>query len=115
MQTLQYVRRPADVLRNVWRALAPGGSLLLSAPSISRVDLMCGPTGDRWRFTESGVNTLFVEHLDVAPSAIKSFGSLATAGGFLAGVPAERLVRGALDWHDPLFPIVVCARVDKPS
>src|SRR5262249_46175431 len=47
-QTLQYLRDPVVALRNFWQALTPTGSLLLSAPVVSRLDNMCGPDGDRW-------------------------------------------------------------------
>lgn len=114
MQTLQYVKKPETVLSNLWSSLSPGGTLLLSVPTISRLDLMCTEGGDRWRFTPAGLESVIQSAIgDVAP-VVHGFGCLATAIGFLAGVPAERLPRKALLWESGLLPLVSCARVDKP-
>jgi SAM-dependent methyltransferase len=113
MQTLQYVAEPRAVISHLWKALAPGGTLLLSVPVLTRLDLMCGPEGDKWRMTVSGLRSVLEDHAPDGRIDVRGYGSLASAVGFLAGVPSEKLGRRVMGWDDPIFALVVCARVDK--
>ena len=45
-------------LANVWRALAPGGILLLTVPALGRHDTRKGFHHDRWRVTRTGLEWL---------------------------------------------------------
>src|SRR4051812_1374618 len=56
-QTLQFVPRPVDAVRNLIQALKPGGSVLLTVPSLSRID----GAQDRWRWTLAGLRDVLVE------------------------------------------------------
>jgi SAM-dependent methyltransferase len=54
LEVLEYVPEPAAALRELARVLAPGGTLILSAPFLHRVDA----ERDLWRFTDHGLRHL---------------------------------------------------------
>lgn len=114
MQTIQYLADPAAAFAGIWKALASGGTVLVSSPVISRLDFICGPEGDRCRFTASGLRSLAEATMPGATVTAENFGSLATAIAFLAGIPADDMSSTALSWSDHRLPIVACARIDKP-
>lgn len=112
-QTLQYLPAPAAGLRRVWAALRPGGTLLLSAPSISSVDQHS--RGELWRFTPDGLARLLADVLPPeAERAVVGRGNLVAATAFVHGLAREDLRRRDLARDDPRFPVVVLAKVGKP-
>lgn len=54
LEVLEYVPEPAAAVREMHRALRPGGTLVLSTPFVHRVDAR----NDCWRFTEHGLREL---------------------------------------------------------
>jgi hypothetical protein len=110
-QTLQYVRQPAVVLRTLGDAAARGCSILITVPTISKLDPTCGPDGDRWRFTPAGVKSLLAVAYPDAEHTISWYGNVLTATAFLQGVSAEELTAEELSYVDDDFPLLVCARV----
>ena len=112
LQTLQYLVDPVRAIQSLYRALKPGGTLLLSAPAIARVDDMCGPDGDLWHLTPAGLRRLLSCSLPDATTEVAGYGSLAVATGFLHGVSAEEMPK-AYRWEDRRFPVVSCAVVRK--
>jgi SAM-dependent methyltransferase len=113
-QTLQYVSDPAAAVRNLYKSLRPGGSLVLTVPCVSRL----AGSGDLWRWTPAGLATL----LQVAvPAADRDriecvgAGNGLAARAFLFGLAAEDLPRSALQVRDEQYPLVVCALIRRPS
>lgn len=113
-QTLQYVRSPDTALENLWQALAPGGSALITVPCTSRVD-PDAPDADRWRFTPLGLETLLRRNGEWAELEVYGFGSVLTSAAFLMGLAAEDLRDREVDEQDEFFPLVACARARKAS
>jgi SAM-dependent methyltransferase len=111
MQTLQVIRPPEVALANVWRSLKPGGALLLTVPSVSKLDVV----RDLWRFTPAGIEDLVSATCPSGEADVRGYGNVLACSAFLYGLAAEELRRGDLRRHDPDFPVVVCARVVKPS
>lgn len=111
-QTLQYVEDVATALTNVWQSVAPGGTLLLSVPGISKIDHHLEES-DRWRILPAGLVRAVATRCPSAESEIESFGNVLTATAFLLGLAVEELRAEELAAHDPLFPVVSCARVRK--
>lgn len=111
-QTLQYLKDPAVALGHLWRALAPGGTLLVSAPVISRLDDMLGEDGDLWHFTPAGLRHLLSTALPGSQVKCEGFGSLATASGFLYGMSAGE-IPSAYWRNDRRFPVIACAVAKK--
>jgi SAM-dependent methyltransferase len=111
-QTLQYVRNPEAALANLWQALAPGGSALITVPCTSRIDPDAVET-DRWRFTPLGLETLFHRAGEWAELEVRGFGNVLSSAAFLMGFAAQDLRDRELDEQDAFFPLVVCARARK--
>jgi hypothetical protein len=110
-QTLQYLADLDTAIRNLWRAKAAGGTVLITAPTISKLDPTCGSTGDRWRFTNAALDTLVSRNLPDASVEIVEYGNVLTAVSFLLGIAAEELSPAELAHRDPEFPLLVCASI----
>src|ERR1019366_6849480 len=57
-ETLEHVEQPGRLLREAFRCLAPGGTLLLTVPFAARWHFI---PHDYWRYTPSGLNCLLSE------------------------------------------------------
>lgn len=112
-QTLQLLRRPGRCVENCFAALRPGGVLLATAPSVSRVSPTY-PDGDFWRFTPAGIAELLGWHWP-KDFTVEAFGNLRTCMAFLMGEVVEDLPDIVLDDHDARFPLTVAVEATKPS
>jgi SAM-dependent methyltransferase len=110
-QTLHLIRRPERCLENCYRGLRPGGTLLATAPSLSRVSPTY-PNADFWRFTPAGMGELFASRWPDAYS-IQAFGNLRTCIGFLIGQVVAEIPKAVLDYRDPRFPLTVAVTGGK--
>ena len=113
-QTLQYIRRPQDAVRHAHRILRPGGVLLVTVPSIIRVD-PDAPDNDRWRFTQASCHELFRERFGAEQIEVSTGGNVLAAIAFLSGLAAEEFSAAKLRVRDPLFPVVVLVRAVKAT
>jgi SAM-dependent methyltransferase len=113
-QTLQYVRDPLAATANLWRSLAPGGALLITVPSISRVDPFLAHD-DRWRFTGVGLDELVRRACTDGEVLVRVYGNPVVAVAFLHGLAREELRQDELDATHEHFPIVASAVVKKPA
>ena len=112
-QTLQYIRDPAAAVRHAHRLLAPGGVLLVTVPSITRMTLGEPGLVDYWRFTEASCRALFDDVFGPARVTVESHGNLAASAAFLAGYALEELGAAERDRMDERFPLVVCVRATR--
>jgi peptidoglycan/xylan/chitin deacetylase (PgdA/CDA1 family) len=94
--------------------LKPGGVLLVTAPSIIRVDDEAGADGDFWRLTEASARRLFAAVFPVDAFDVTSYGNVLACAAFLYGISVEELDPAELDSADPNFPVVVAIRAVKP-
>jgi SAM-dependent methyltransferase len=104
-QTLHLIRRPERCVENCYRGLRSGGTLLATAPSLSRVS-PTHPDADFWRFTPAGIGELFASHWPDMFS-VHAFGNLRTCLGFLVGQVAAEVPEAVLVHRDPRFPLTV--------
>ena len=114
-QTVHIIFNYQTALANALASLKPGGVLLCTLPAVSRVNYEDGGllSGDFWRFTRAAVDRILNE-LEGDPTVeIATFGNLRTCAAFLYGLAAEDLTPAVLDFHDPWFPLIHCARVTK--
>jgi SAM-dependent methyltransferase len=109
-QVLQYLD-PEAALSGLYRALAPGGVLLLTVPCLCRLEF---PDGDLWRWSGAGLWVLLERVLPDAELSVESFGTLAGAVAFTMGVAAEEVDAGQLQPPDWRFPVMAGARVQRP-
>jgi SAM-dependent methyltransferase len=114
-QTLQLMPDLDAALRNAWGTLAPGGVLLATVPTVSRIDRTLAAI-DLMRFTPAGLeNALERSCPDAAELDVTGYGNLVAAIAFLTGLAAEELREDELDQQDPHFPILACGRLVKPG
>jgi SAM-dependent methyltransferase len=114
IQTLQYVDDPAAAVANVWAAMAPGGTVLLTVPCLQRID-PDAPEIDRWRFTPNGLEHLVRSAAAGGDFEVVGYGNLLASTAFLMGLSAQELRQSELEANDPDFPLVACARVRRPG
>jgi SAM-dependent methyltransferase len=111
-QTLHLIPDMGAALANIWRALSPGGVLLLTVPAVGRHEARKGFHHDRWRVTNTGLEWLLTGLSDARPE-VTSYGNVLSCAAFLYGLAAEELNSAELQAFDREFPLVVAARVRK--
>jgi GT2 family glycosyltransferase/SAM-dependent methyltransferase len=112
-QTLQFLFDVDAAVANIHRALAPGGVVLATVPSVSRVDYESGVDGDFWRLTVASARRLFERSFDTDGIQVEAFGNVLSCTAFLQGLASDELARAELDRHDPYFPLVIAIRAVK--
>jgi len=115
-QTLHIIYDSRAVLRNVYRFLKPGGVVLCTVPSVSRINYEDGglESGDFWRFTQASVRHLFAESFPPGSFEVEGYGNVLACMAFLYGLSPDELTREELDYVDPWFPLLYCVRAVKP-
>jgi SAM-dependent methyltransferase len=111
-QTLHLIPDMELAVANVWRALSPGGVLLLTVPALGRHEARKGFHPDRWRVTKIGLEWLLTG-LSNGRADITTYGNVLSCAAFLYGLAAEELHPEELQTFDREFPLVVAARVLK--
>lgn len=114
-QTLQLIDDIPAVLAECARILRPGGVLLVTVPSVIRVDDEAGPDGDFWRLTEASARKLFAGVFPIDAFDVTAYGNVMTCAAFLYGLSAEEMAPADLDHADPTFPVVIAIRAVKPD
>jgi len=112
-QTLHVIDDMAAALHECYRILKPGGVLLATLPSASRVCLEYGHDGDFWRTTPAGARSLFRSAF--APSAVTTseYGNVLTNVAFLHGVATAEVADAEFEAADPYFPALTGVRARK--
>lgn len=110
-QTLHLLPKPCICIDNCETTLSDGGSLLLTAPALSRISPTY-PDSDFWRFTPAGIHRLFEKHWR-GPFTVASFGNLRTSVGFLLARTVEETPEEAFANNDPRFPLTVAVHAEK--
>jgi peptidoglycan/xylan/chitin deacetylase (PgdA/CDA1 family) len=114
-QTLQFVDDMTAVLGECARILRPGGVLLVTAPSVTRVDDEGGVEGDFWRLTEAAARKLFADVFPVDAFEVTAYGNVLACAAFLYGLSLEEMSTADLNHHDSNFPVVIAVRAVKPA
>lgn len=113
-QTLHLVYDVHAAVSECRRILRPGGTLLVTMPSLSRCsrELL---HSDFWRITPAGAARLFGDAFGAEQVEVSSSGNAVLAAAFLMGVAVEEVSPRVLHRMDPLFPMVVTVRASKDS
>jgi len=112
-QTLHLIRDTRSAVAHLHRMLAPGGVLLATLPSVSRVSGGVGVAGDYWRFTVASARWLFGDVFGEEAVSVASRGNVLSAIAFLKGLAAEELSASSIAVDDPFFPVVITVRAVK--
>jgi SAM-dependent methyltransferase len=108
-QVLPLILDTRAAIAHAHRILKPGGVLLVTVPTLSRVV----DAHDYWRFTAASCAALFGAAFGPERVTVRAYGNVLTAIAFLAGMAWEELSRRELDAHDPLHPLLVTVRAVK--
>jgi SAM-dependent methyltransferase len=110
-QTLQLIYDTRSAIRHAYRILRPGGVLLVTVPSVSRI--VPDIENDYWRYTPSSCSMLFEEAFGRENTMVRSYGNVLACVAFLTGMAAEELSQGELERNDEAFPLIIGVRAVK--
>jgi len=110
-QVLQYLQDPSAGVGELRRILAPGGSALVTVPTMAPVD---HESPDVQRFMPIGIRNLFNLHFDEADTVITSYGNLLTGLAYWTGLAQEDLPGRAWNYNDPIYPVIITIRATSP-
>ncbi len=114
-QTLQFIYDVRVAVSTLHRILKPGGVLLATFPGISQISRYdMDRWGEFWRFTTRSARRLFEEVFPAERVSIEAHGNVLAANAFLQGLAVEDLRRGALDYHDPDYEVLITVRATRP-
>lgn len=108
-QTLHIIYDMRAAVREVRRALRPGGIALITVPGITPVR----PGDDHgwyWSLTGDSLQRLLGESFEPSKISVSTFGNLFAATAFLHGAAAEEVQTEKLDPLDGAYPVIVAAR-----
>ena len=114
-QTIHVVDDMPSVVRECLRILKPGGVLLATLPSASRVCLEYGHDGDFWRVTEAGAREVFAKAFAADRVEVEACGNVLVNAAFLYGLGCQELSAADFEAVDPYFPLIVSVRASKPA
>ena len=113
-QTLPYIYDVQTAVRTLHRILRPGGTVLATVTSLSRVwtkgDRLYG---DYWRFTSRSSRLLFEQVFDSEQVTVTSYGNVLAAASFLYGLATSELRPEELDYNDPDVPLLIGIKARK--
>jgi hypothetical protein len=112
-QTLQFIYDTRAAVGHARRILKPGGVLLATVPSISRLAPRYGLEADYWRFTTASCSRLFGEIFGDRQTTVRSYGNVLAGVAFLMGMACEELRPRDLESKDAYFPVVIGVRAIK--
>jgi len=109
-QTLHLVFDMRAAIETLYRALTPGGALLLTTPGISQIDR--GEWGATWfwSLTAAAAQRLLEERFRPNDVTVETCGNVFAAIAFLHGLAMEEVDTACLDTVDATYPVVVTAR-----
>ena len=113
-QTLQYIYDLQSAVGHVQRILRPGGTVLCTVPTVSRI-ARGTPDTEYWRLTQAGCRRLFADAFTGGTVEARSYGNVLTAVAFLIGMAAEELSTSELELVDPFFPLLVTVKATKTA
>ncbi|MGYP003327777368 len=109
-QVLQCVFDLPGAMRTIHRALAPGGTVLITAPAIapvSQYDVV--RWGEFWHLTPQSLTRLLATEFGADQVQVSACGNHIAAHAYLAGMAADELTDAELAPHDPDYPVVITA------
>jgi SAM-dependent methyltransferase len=114
-QTLQFIYDTRAAVAEAYRILHPGGVLLVTVPTISRIAPRYGLKMDQWRFTPASCAALFGDVFGRGQVTVRGYGNVLAAISFLSGLAKEELKQSELNVNDEYFPLIVGVRAVKPE
>ncbi len=112
-QVLQFIDDVPSAISECHRILKKDGALLVTLPSLSRIDCTSGVNGDYWRFTEASAKYLFEKKFSSEQLKITTFGNVRSGIYFYAGLSQEDVSKKVFKNNDQNFPLIVTIKAIK--
>jgi SAM-dependent methyltransferase len=109
-QVLQLVYDVASAAHSLARVLAPGGTLLVTLPGVTR---SARTKPEYWRFTELSASRLFGDAFTHGHVEVSTYGNVLASAAFLYGLGQNDIDRATLDVRDPAYEVTVAIRAVK--
>jgi SAM-dependent methyltransferase len=109
-QTLHLIFDMAAAVRQIRRALRPGGVVLVTAPGITPIH--AGPWASTWYWSLTGVamRQLLNDSFAGEEVTVRAYGNLFAATAFLHGAAVEEVQVSQLERFDAAYPVVIGGR-----
>jgi glycosyltransferase involved in cell wall biosynthesis len=114
-QTLHLIYDMHAAVAAMYRALKPGGVLLLTCPGISQVDRREWGATWFWSLTRLAAERMFGDVFGAASVAVETRGNVYAAVCFLEGLALEEVDATKLDVLDAAYPVIVTVHARKPE
>lgn len=112
-QVFQFIDDVPAGISECHRILKKGGVLLVTLPSISRVDCISGVEGDFWRFTVASAKYLFQKKFNAEKLTVEALGNVRSGIYFYAGLSQEDTSIKILREKDSNFPLIITVKAIK--
>lgn len=113
-QVLHLIAEIDDAVAECHRILRPGGTLLATVPTLSRMSRELFDT-DHWRMTPVGAQKVFSSVFGRDRVVVTGHGNAVLCAAFLMGIAVEEMSAALLESSDPFFPLVVTVRGTKAT
>lgn len=110
-QVLQLIFDVRGAVATSYRALKPGGVLLITVPGVTKMGVKSWPW--YWSFTEAALRRLLADQFGEDGVSIEGHGNIFAATAFLYGIALEELDVSDLNTNDSAYPVTVAARAIK--
>lgn len=113
-QTLQFVDDLVAAVANLWNSLAPGGSLIVTMPTTSKLEESLADV-ECWRVTPHGMRSVLERGCPGGVIETAGYGNILVSTAFLYGLVTDDLRPAELDHYDPIFPTGALGIATKPG
>lgn len=113
-QTIQMIYDIHSVVRNIFKLLKPGGTVMLTASAIAQLSLYDYKNwGEYWRFTDQSMRNLLSETFKEDQIEVYTYGNMKAAIAFMFGLCQEDMNPADLEYQDEQFPMIIAAIARK--
>jgi SAM-dependent methyltransferase len=115
-QTFQFIYDAPAAFATLYRILAPGGVLLVTAPGLTKISPLEDEVfGEWWHYTGRSLRRLGEAAFGEGNAEVTTYGNVLAAAGFLYGLAESDLKPAELMTHDPLFEVTIGLRAVKAA
>ena len=113
-QTLPFIYDIKSAVKNAYKLLKPGGTLLVTVGGISQISRYdMERWGHYWSFTDLSLRKVLEEAFLSENIEITTYGNVKVASAFLYGLAAHELSRKTLEYTDKDYQVLICAVAKK--